>query len=204
MLHEVDETLRRVLCAGLPARTPVTFDAPAAPSSAHGETVTVFLHSVQEDVSARATGWIDDRDERGRVIERRLVPRRYRLGYLVTAYAADVPREHELLGAVLAVLAENEAVPQDCLTGSLAEVGGPVTLAVADPHASGTAAGMWQALGVPPRCSLELVVTAPLTPRALPEVAAPPSAIDLGIGQETPPAEPLDATAARPAATIRE
>ena len=83
-------------------------------------------------------------------------------------------------------------IPGDCLRGALLEAGLPVQLRCAPPHgmagsrgtastaATGTA-GLCQALGVPPRAALTLIVVAPVVPAATADVAPPARSLDLNM-----------------------
>lgn len=196
--------LAAVLGAALPG-TAVSFDAPdagwaadratdratdRAAASKTEETVNAFLYQIREDSQARLADWEPVRDGRGFLVGRQPPVRRYRLCYLVTAWAASAGREHGLLSAALAVLASVDVIPPTLLTGSLASTEVPVTFAVGHPDAPAASWQIFTALGTRPRPALDLVVTAPLIPALLTEFAPPPEEINLGTNGTVPAAEP--------------
>jgi hypothetical protein len=186
MLDEVERAVGALLAGHLPAGTLVRPEPPcdtwSGESVGDAGWVGVFLHLVRESHADGAIrGWSEDRDDTGRVIRRKAAERRYDLCYLVTAWAASYDRELGLLGCVLRAVAHHPAVPDDLLTGSLAEAGGPVTVTVGRPGAPSAAAELWPALGVRPRTFLDLVVTAPVAPIVVTEIAGPPDVVDLGV-----------------------
>lgn len=180
MLHEADGALRALLRAGLPGGTAISFAAPD-PSMAQTGTVDVFLHRIREDGDARLGWWSEVRNDANRVVERRPAERSYRLWYLLTAWCADVEAEHALLGAALASLAPHDAVPAEHLTGSLAEVTHPVQLRVAPGDQPGPGPEFWAAMGIRPKAVLDVVLTVPLPPAAITDLAERPATIDLGV-----------------------
>lgn len=186
MFHDIDAALRSLLAAGLPAGVAITFAGPPVDDGGAGGTVNVFLHQVCEDRSGRLGGFTEIRDDRGRVVARKPPSKRFRACYVVTGWAATVQREHELLGAALAALTVHDTIPHTYLTGVLAALESPVALAVGDVELPGTPAGMWQALGIPPRVGLDVVVTAAFAPEADTALARPAAVVDLGVGRGLP------------------
>jgi len=92
VLHDADASLACWLARVLPAGTKVRFDAPDPGWVAQPPDppfVDVFLYDVREDDKASQAGWSEDRDADGRVTRRQQPPRRYKLRYLLTAWAAD-------------------------------------------------------------------------------------------------------------------
>jgi hypothetical protein len=178
MIHDVDETLQRLLAAEL-ANTPgcpvhdrdqITFDAPlVAEAVQDGEAhVNLYLHDVRENVEMRDESFrVMSRPEEGEAGRRRAAVR-LDLGYLVTVYAGDDPAaEHRLLADVLGVLLRYQAAPKKHLTGLLADQGSnALLLAVAQPEhvANADPPALWQALGGRLRPALSLVATAPFDP----------------------------------------
>jgi len=175
VLEDVDTALRSMLTAALPAGTAVRFDPPEP--SWRGEAVGAFLYRVAEDLSARAAAWSDVRDVTGKVTARVPVSRRYQLTYLLTAWAEDVGREHALLGMALAGLGVGSSVPAQHLPESLPDV----ALAVASPEFPVAPLDLWSALGIPPRASFEVVLTAPMPVPVVTELAPVPDTVDLGL-----------------------
>jgi hypothetical protein len=180
VFDEIDAALRSLFSEALPAATAVDFGAPGR-SQPEGPLLNAFLREIREDLDARAGGWIDQRDETGRVVGRFPTPRRYRLCYLVTAWTSEVDGEHALLGSALAALAAQDTMPLRHLRGTLADAGSPVTINVADPQLPVTPSDLWSALGTAPRTALDVVITAPLVRPAVTELTRAPEEVALGV-----------------------
>jgi hypothetical protein len=196
MLHEVDAALRSFLSARLPAEMTLGFDAPPLGGAANPvpprkgadpPRISLFLHSVSDDPSGRNAGWTELRDASRTVVSRRLPYRRYQLSYLVTANAADPEEAHRILGTVLAAFANHDALPAECLSGSLAQIPLPVELQVASATGSAVARGMWAALGIAPRACLDLTVVAALLPGLVIEAHAPASTLNVDVSTSARP-----------------
>jgi hypothetical protein len=198
VIHHVDAAVTALVRSALPDDVDVRLDPPGS----GGDGVLVFLHRVAEDVAARAASWTDELDERGRVVARMLPPRRYRFCYAVTACADDRAVEHAHLGAVLDTLACLLHVPVECLPPELRS-GPPIDLDVAHPDLPGLSADVWATFGVPPRTFLDVVLSVTLTPKVVTPLAAPPSAVDLGVADARPSPAPV-AAATPPTHRIRE
>jgi hypothetical protein len=189
VLDDVDASLAALLARQLPEGTTVSFEAPAltwvdAPPGK--QVVNAFLYDVREEQDWLGADWEDVRDGDGRVVGRQPPPRRYELSYLVTAWAGDAALEHRLLSDVLRMAFAGEAVPADCLAGSLVETGLPVLLRVVrkDPPHSPTK--VWSDLGLPPRLVVDVAVSAPMVPPMVTDLAPPAEGFHLGIGRGGP------------------
>jgi hypothetical protein len=213
VIHDADRSLEAWLSSMLPPGVGVRFDAPDpawARRPPERPFVDVFLYDIAEDVEGLTGDSTLVRDPGGRAVAWQPPVRRYRLSYLLTAWSADVSADHELLGNVMAGCAAAAIIPGDCLRGVLLEAGLPVQLRCAPPHgmagsrgtastaATGTA-GLCQALGVPPRAALTLVVVAPVVPAATADVAPPARSLDLNMAATAQPA----AATGQPAAASR-
>jgi hypothetical protein len=190
MIHDADRSLEAWLSRTLPPGVGVRFDAPDpgwARRPPERPFVNVFLYDIAEDIDGLTGDSALMRDPGGRGVAWQPPVRRYRLCYLLTAWSADVTADHELLGSVMAGCAAAAIIPADCLRGSLLEAGLPVQLRCAPPRAETAAhgpaapgtAGLCQALGVPPRAALTLVVVAPVVPVPTADVAPPARSLDL-------------------------
>lgn len=205
VLHDVDRSLRALLCRCLPDGTAVEF---GTPPRVEPETLLLngFLYDIREDVSSLA-GYADDiRALDGTVTARRMPIRRYRLRYLLTAWtgtASDVT-EHELLAAVLAGCVEHQTIPADCLAGSLSGIEQLVPLRCAPADEQPVGLDGWARLGVPPRTTLDLVVIAPLLPPARTGLAEPPAEFDLRPAASGPPERRAREAGRRPRGRITE
>ncbi|MGH8574430.1 MAG: Pvc16 family protein, partial [Gammaproteobacteria bacterium] len=106
MLRDVDISLAAWLSGFLPPGTDVVFDLPSfdGPSARPDDRVVLalHLHDVREEGELTPGDWNELRNDEGRLVGRLPPQRRYRLTYLLTAWAADTLDEHELLGTVLA------------------------------------------------------------------------------------------------------
>jgi Pvc16 N-terminal domain len=178
MLHEVDAALqalvRRHALNGSDVN--VALDAPTRDWAArrNAPTVDMYLYDIRESTMTRTSGRIDVRGDDGLVTERHQPPRQFKLSYLVTAWTQRPEDEHRLLSACLSCFLRHDCIPQDDLSGSLAEMGMPVMLTVAVPPPDDRAiSDIWSALGGELKPSIDVVVLAPMLLERV-EVAAPP------------------------------
>ncbi|MET9274186.1 Pvc16 family protein [Kribbella sp. NPDC003557] len=185
MLDEAEQAIGTLLRQQLPAGTTIRTEPPTDTWSTERpetESIGLFLHLIREsDAEGAVQGWSEDRDQSGRVIRRRAAERQYELCYLVTAWAGGYERELTLLGCVLRAVAHHSTVPAAMLTGTLEQVSGPVTVAIGRAEAPSAVPELWSALGLRPRTFLDLVVTAPVAPVAITDIAGPPATIDLSV-----------------------
>lgn len=166
VIEDVDAALRmlvdREAIGG--AEVQVVFDAPTKDWAGrrNAPTIDLYLYDIREDMRRRSRGLLneyEDTDLRARM----LPPRHFKLSYLVTAWTQRAEDEHRLLAALLQCFLRHEALPEDVLTGSLAELGLPVPMTVALPPPEDRAfADVWSALGGELKPSLDVVVSAPI------------------------------------------
>jgi hypothetical protein len=174
MIHEVDEALRALVRRDAlnGSDVEVVFDAPTKDWAGRRNTPTldVYLYDIREDMKRRHVGMVEDRDDTGTVVGRRPPPRQFKLSYLITAWTNRPEDEHRLLSSALGCFIRYDTLPDDVLTGSLADVGIPVSMYVAlPPPEDRQISDVWSALGGELKPSLDLVVVAPVdTARALP------------------------------------
>ena len=169
MLHELDSALRALVQQEIAANGDVAIDldAPTKEWAAHRNqpTINVYLYDIRQDLGRNHFGEISVRDEEGLIAARRPQPKFFRLAYLVTAWTQRAEDEHRLLSALLATFLRHETVPMDLLSGSLAELGIPLPMAVALPPPQDRAlSDVWSALGGELKPSLDVSVIAPLLP----------------------------------------
>jgi hypothetical protein len=167
MIQDVDESLRALVKEDALGGNgvEVAFDAPTTEwvSRRNAPTVDLYLYDIREDLSRRQTMWEEVRDERGRVTERRLRPRWFRLSYLCTAWTQRPEDEHRLLSAMLGCFIRHEALPSGMLKGVLEGTDLPVVLTAAlPPTEDRSIADVWSAMGGELKPSIDLVVTAPM------------------------------------------
>jgi hypothetical protein len=204
MLRDADLSLANWLKQVLPPGTGVSFDAPRADwerRKSGSAFVSAFLRGVHKDPQdLPRSGWSDARDENGRVVGRQASPRYYRLSFLITAWAEaggdhdETSRrtleEHELLGLLIDACTATDAIPDDQLTGSLAEAGIPTFVRCADENAGRSAQGLWSGFGIAPHAHLELELVAPVVPPMETELAPPARQIVVGARQTPGPVGP--------------
>lgn len=204
MLADADASLACWLARHLPADFGIRFDAPRpswADQPPEPPFVDVFLSDVRQDGDGRAGDWADVRDDCGRVVGRQRAPQRYRLRYLLTAWAdagagaepngsrataaalAARPEvaEHELLGLLLCACATQDALPDECLHGSLAGTGLPTLLRCAPADGRDDLARLWTGFGLPPRAFLDLLLIVPVLPPLDRDLAPPAREITLDL-----------------------
>ncbi len=199
MIHEVDVALRSLIEREATAGTQVevVFDAPTKDWAGRRNvpTIDVYLYDIREDLRRRERGLINEYDERDRVRARRLPPRHFKLSYMVTAWTQRPEDEHRLLSALLSCFLRHDAIPEEFLTGPLAELALPVPVTVAlPPPEDRSFADVWSALGGELKPSLDIVVSAPTDTGQQYHAGAPveqPPRIVLGGngGQGWPPQE---------------
>ncbi len=118
------------------------------------------------------TGMIETRNERGVVIERRPVPRFFKLAYLITAWTQRPEDEHRLLSAVLACFMQYDTVPDSALTPLFRDLETPLQAMIAyPPPENRQVSDVWASLGGDLKPSVDLVITIALQPDTLYEVA---------------------------------
>jgi hypothetical protein len=167
VIYEVDEALRGLLRRdALPGSdVEVVFDAPTKDwaSRRNTPTVDIYLYDIREDLRRRTRGVINDYDSAGRVVDRHLPPRYFKLSYLVTAWTQRPEDEHRLLSAILACFLRHDAIPDDLLQGPLAELELPVAITVGLPPPEDRGfADVWSALGGELKPSLDVVIATPI------------------------------------------
>ncbi|MCU0260061.1 MAG: DUF4255 domain-containing protein [Ilumatobacteraceae bacterium] len=166
MIHDLDSSLRAlierdVLSGG---GIEISFESPNKEwvSKLTGPTIDVFLYDIREDLSRRDVFFEEIRDESGTVVERRQPPRRFRLAYLLTAWAKRPEDEHRMLSSLLGCFIRSEMLPEDVLVGSLADCGRPILTQIAIANDEDAAySQVWSALGGELKPALNLAVTAP-------------------------------------------
>lgn len=137
MIQEVDQALmtlvKRESFTG--DGVDVVFDAPTREwaSRRNAPTLDVYLYDIREDLKRRERGMLNEYDADSRITARRLPPRYIKLAYLVTAWTQRPEDEHRLLSAVLGMLLRYAKLPDDTLSGQLADMGLPVAVTVALP-----------------------------------------------------------------------
>jgi hypothetical protein len=165
MLADLDETLRALLKRELGTHgfdgVEIAFDAPDKEWSAQlsNPTVSLFLYDLREAQEVRPIEWREVLDNGGVTRELR-PPLRVDASFAVTAWTREVQDEHRLLSQVLAILYAFPELPDDALTGTLANGSQqfPLRTRVAQARSDG-GSDFWSAVGGQYKASLDYVVT---------------------------------------------
>lgn len=165
MLADLDETLRALLKRELGTHgfdgVEIAFDAPDKEWSAQLSTPTVslFLYDLREAQDVRPIEWREVQTNGGLTQELR-PPLRIDASFAVTAWTREVQDEHRLLSQVLAILYAFPVLPDDVLTGTLANGSQqfPLRTRVAQARSDG-GSDFWGAVGGQYKASLDYVVT---------------------------------------------
>ena len=170
MIHDVDQLLERLVRRDAlnGSNVELLFDAPTKDWVArrNAPTVDLYLYDIREDLQRRFTVWEDAREDGGKVHDRALPPRRFKLAYLVTAWTQRPEDEHRLLSALLSCFLRNAMLEPGDLGGSLDETGMPVYVDVGLPAGQDRSlADIWSALGGELKPALDVIVTAPVAIR---------------------------------------
>ena len=164
MLADLDESIRALLKRELDRHgfdgVEIVFDAPSKEWSAtlSSPTVDCFLYDMREAIDRRPIDWYDDPGGNGRREVR--PPMRLDASYAVTAWTRAVEDEHRLLSQVLAVMYAFPDLPEDVLTGTLADKLAqryPLTTRVA--QSKQDKADFWTSIGGQYKASIDFVVT---------------------------------------------
>ena len=166
MIQDVDDTLMQVITRDAldGSGAELAFDAPTREWSAkrNAPTVDLYLYDVREETERRHAGFQRTRGRDGHVVDRRPLPRRFALSYLVTAWTKRPEDEHRLLSLVLACFLRFEELPRARLQGELAKQPFPVLVRIAlPPPDERSISDLWTALGGELKPSLDLVIVTP-------------------------------------------
>ncbi|MGH9115170.1 MAG: DUF4255 domain-containing protein [Acidimicrobiales bacterium] len=176
MINEVDEALRSLVKAEVVngADIEVLFDAPTRDWASRRNTPTVdlYLYDIREDTKRRASGMVELRNEEGVVVERKSLPRYFKLAYLITAWTQRPEDEHRLLSAILACFLRYDVIPHSSLPPLLAEQGFPLGIQIAyPPPEDRQVSDVWSSLGGDLKPSVDLVITLAIQPERLYDIA---------------------------------
>lgn len=184
MIHDVDETLRSIVRREVinGSDIEVVFDAPTKDwaSRRNTPTIDIYLYDIREDLKRRQSGEVFARDDQGRKTGRTILPRFFKLSYLITCWTQRPEDEHRLLSAMLACFLKQDRIAAGDVAGSLGEHGWPIDLTIALPPPEDRAlSDVWSALGGELKPSLDLVCIVPVDTDRLSPVAtlvsAPPA-----------------------------
>jgi hypothetical protein len=164
MLADLDETLRALLKRELATHgfdgVDIAFDAPDKEWSAQlsKPTVNLFLYDLREAQDYRPIDW---RQEQGNGVTQDVrPPLRVDASFAVTAWTRTVEDEHRVLSQLLAIFYAYPILPDDVLTGTLANGSQqfPLRTRVAQDRADDRS-DFWTAVGGQYKASLDYVVS---------------------------------------------
>lgn len=190
MLHLLDDAVASFLRAelGPSARgVDVVFAAPDRDWSGGltRPTINCYLWSVTPAAQGNVAGFETVID--GDRAYRRPAQPRIDLRYLLTAWADHPEDEHQVLGALVTLLARPRQLPTEHLPGALAAVEPPPLLQLAGP-APDERADFWSALGGRYRPGLDLCVTTPVEVDELVPLKLAPKEIRVAVADRYAPA----------------
>jgi hypothetical protein len=190
VIDDVDAALAALFAASKAKdqKLACAFDTPTPEWAAKVKSpmLNLFLVQIDENLDARPGAWTDVRDDNGQTIGRQPPLRRYDLRYLLSAWGDGTQVEHRLLAAVLTLVPAYDTIPAELLSGSLAERELSVRLRIAQDDLDVSVTDIWSSLGQPVRASLTLVVTAPLLPTLVTDLAPPAETLDIGLAGVRP------------------
>lgn len=123
-------------------------------------TVNLFLFEVSENVELRQNTYQTVRGN-GRA-ERRSVPKRFDLHFMVSALSSEIADEHLLLWRVLTTLVRYPQIPEELLPEEVRLLNIPLVTQLCQSEESGRLLNIWNTLGAEPRPALAYKVTVPV------------------------------------------
>jgi hypothetical protein len=125
MIAELDKTIKQLLIKQghlEPSEIDISFDIPDREWSASlsRPTVNLYLYDVRENHNLRSTEWIIEKNGNGQATKRKNA-KRIDLSYLVTVWTNNIEDQHNLLWQIMLTLFQFPSIPQELLTGKLAE-----------------------------------------------------------------------------------
>ncbi|MDA8025690.1 MAG: DUF4255 domain-containing protein [Actinomycetota bacterium] len=198
MIDLVDNLIRKDIEEGVTngSGAEVSFDPPSKDWSTRRSvpTVNIYLYDIREETNRRVSGIVEDRNENGVVVRRRMPIRHFRLSYLITAWTNRPEDEHRLLSSILIRLLRREFFTPEEAGGPFAQMHLPIMIQVGKPHSDERQVPeIWNSLGRELKPSLDLRITVPIDPDidmpfgppAVGGVAFTIDAPNLGIDDET-------------------
>jgi hypothetical protein len=165
MLLEIHNTIQQLIHEHgqiSPLEVDITFDTPTHEliDKLTRPTINLFLFELQENTDLRQSDFESARNNgRG---ERRMPPRRFDLHYMVSILTTELEDAQQLLWRVLLTLVRYPHFPAELLSAELRSLVPPLTTRLGQVDDGQRLAGLWPALGIPPRAALSYVVTVPV------------------------------------------
>ena len=165
MIDDLDETIKQLLIKEGPLEPSidVSFNIPDREWSASisNPTINLYLYDIRENHNLRSTEWTVEKN--GNSATRRKNANRINLSYLVTVWTDNVADQHRLLWRVLITLFRYPTLPQELLTGKLAEQNYTIVTSAAQPDGLlNNQPGFWTALDNNIKPFINYVVTLPM------------------------------------------
>lgn len=165
MLLELHNTFRRLLYERgqiSPQEVDIRFEAPTQGRTERLllPTLNFFLFEVQENTELRQNAY-QTRQVNGRA-ERRSVPKRFDLHYMVSALSSESEDEHLLLWRALTTLGRFPQIPEELLPEAVRLLEIPLVTRFCEGEESQRLLNIWGALGTQPRAALAYIVTVPV------------------------------------------
>jgi hypothetical protein len=167
MIENLDETIKNLLIKKGPmdpSEVDISFDTPNREWSASVSkpTINLYLYDIRENHHFRGTEWFVENNPNGTTTRKKNASR-MDLSYLVTVWTNNIEDQHRLLWRVLATLFQYPVIPQELLSGPLAQQDYPVVTVSAQPDGLfNSPADFWAALDNEIKPSINYVVTLPL------------------------------------------
>ncbi len=165
MLLELHRSLQNLLYVRgqiSPREVDIRFEAPTRErvEKLIRPTINLFLFDVQENKELRRSDF-ETTKQNGRA-ERRALPRRFDLRYMVSALTTSSEDEYLLLWRVLTTLLHHPQLPAEILSEELRQLEPPPVTQVSQDDEGKRMSDLWSALGGPPHPALYYVVTVPV------------------------------------------
>lgn len=190
MLEQVDETVRRLLAAELPAdlsALTITFVTPNdefPPPEVELPAIDLFLYDIHERLDVRQSQVRAVQSEDGQW-RRTYPPRWLNCHYIVTAWTGDddIAAEHRVLGEVMRVLMRHRRIPPEYFTDALTAEGHELRdIGLHKDTPQGSPGELWRALGTEPRASLHFTVILGVNVTPDTDAEAPPQGVEVRVG----------------------
>lgn len=165
MLLELHKSLQNLLYERgqiSPREVDIRFEAPTRERVERliRPTINLFLFDVQENKELRRSDF-ETTKQNGRA-ERRALPRRFDLRYMVSALTTSSEDEYLLLWRVLTTLLRHPQLPAEILSEELRQLEPPLVTQVSQEDEGKRMSDLWSALGGAPHPALSYVVTVPV------------------------------------------
>jgi hypothetical protein len=145
-----------------PREVDISFEAPTRErvEKLIRPTINLFLFDLQENRELRRSDF-ETTKQNGRA-ERRAMPRRFDLRYMVSALTTSSEDEYLLLWRVLTTLLRHPQLPEEVLSGELRQVELPLVTQISQDDERRRMSDIWSALGGQAHPALYYVVTVPV------------------------------------------